>query len=147
MSIGVSGSRKNPPDSPFGKGGKREAQGDFFIHHRDFGTGAAYTCRSNVSAARKTIASSPLRPTSIIPTGSPSDIPHGTLIAGCPVMSNGQVLGIISNARVTYSSRLALGEGIFVAFSGNVGITNRSQSRNAASYAAVNDRTRFCAFA
>ena len=68
-----------------------------------------------------------------MPTGRPSDIPQGTVMAGCPVTSKGHVFAIISSARATYSSRLAFGGGIGVAFIGVVGITSRSTCLNASS--------------
>src|SRR6266567_9229506 len=43
--------------------------------------------RCQASAARSTVVSSPILPTSIIPIGSPCELPHGTLIAGCPLIS------------------------------------------------------------
>ena len=53
---------------------------------------------SQAWAARNTTSSSPSRPVSIMPTGSPCDIPAGTLIDGWPVASNGAVLPIIGSA-------------------------------------------------
>lgn len=68
-------------------------------------------------AAWSTVPSSQCLPISIIPTGSPLDMPQGTFRAGCPVTSNGLVFGIISRARATYSSRLVLGFAITVTYS------------------------------
>jgi hypothetical protein len=62
---------------------------------------AVYPTIWNASAARNTVPSSQWRPTSIMPTGSPADMPAGTVAAGWPVTSNGQVLEIISSARAT----------------------------------------------
>jgi hypothetical protein len=62
---------------------------------------AVYPTIWNASAARNTVPSSQWRPTSIMPTGSPADMPAGTEAAGWPVTSNGQVLEIISSARAT----------------------------------------------
>src|SRR5215216_8106888 len=59
------------------------------------------TWRSNASAARRTVASSAWRPTSIMPKASPSDMAQGTFMAGWPVTSNGAVFGIISRALAT----------------------------------------------
>jgi hypothetical protein len=56
-------------------------------HRHDF-AGCSKAC-----AARSTVASSRCRPTSIMPTGSPSELPQGTVRAGWPVTSNGQVTG------------------------------------------------------
>jgi AcrR family transcriptional regulator len=64
------------------------------------GSGRNTWC-SNASAARRTVASSAWRPTSIMPTGSPSDMAQGTFMAGWPVTSNGAVFGIISRALAT----------------------------------------------
>ena len=50
-------------------------------------------------AARSTVASSKCRPTSIIPTGSPSELAHGTLNAGLPVTSKGAVLCKVAQGR------------------------------------------------
>ena len=55
----------------------------------------------NASAARNTVPSSQCRPISIMPTGNPADKPAGTVIAGWPVTSKGQVLESISSARAT----------------------------------------------
>lgn len=62
---------------------------------------AVYPTTWNASAARNTVPSSQWRPISIMPTGSPADMPAGTVAAGWPVTSNGQVLEIISSARAT----------------------------------------------
>ena len=53
----------------------------------------------NAWPARRTVASSKWRPTSIIPIGRPSDMPHGTLSAGLPVTSNGDVLCEVAERR------------------------------------------------
>lgn len=45
------------------------------------------TVRSNACPARNTVASSKGSPTNINPTGRPSDVPAGTLMAGWPVLS------------------------------------------------------------
>src|SRR5438093_11296685 len=68
-----------------------------------------------------------------ISSGSPCDIPHGTLIAGWPVTSKGHVLGRTSSARRMISSRGASSGGSGVAFIGVVGITSTSHSWSAAS--------------
>ena len=52
--------------------------------------------------------------------------PQGTLIAGCPVTSKGQVLLTISSARWTMSEIGALAGGSSVAFIGCVGVSSRS---------------------
>jgi hypothetical protein len=67
---------------------------------RQFAT-AVYPTVWNASAARNTVPSSQWRPISIMPTGSPADMPAGTVTAGWPVTSNGQVLEIMSSARAT----------------------------------------------
>ncbi len=67
---------------------------------RQFAT-AVYPTIWNASAARNTVPSSQWRPISMMPTGSPADMPAGTVVAGWPVTSNGQVLEIISSARAT----------------------------------------------
>jgi len=59
-------------------------------------------------------------------TGNPFDMPQGMAMAGWWLMSNGAVLEIISNARWTYSSRLASGAGNGVALIGVVGINSKS---------------------
>jgi hypothetical protein len=46
------------------------------------GGSARNTCRSKASAARRTVASSAWRPTSIIPMGRPCDMAQGTFMAG-----------------------------------------------------------------
>ena len=79
------------------------------------------------------VLSSQCLPISINPIGRPSDWPHGTLMAGCPVASNGAVLLIISNARWMETSRGASAGGSGVALSGSVGITSTSKSASAAS--------------
>src|SRR5664280_1900363 len=56
------------------------------------GVGAANTCCSKACAARSSVDSAPSRPTSIMPSGNPADIAHGTLMAGWPVTSYGAVL-------------------------------------------------------
>jgi hypothetical protein len=61
----------------------------------------AYAIFWKASAARNTVPSSQCRPTSIMPTGNPADLPAGTVMAGWPVTSNGQVLEIISSALAT----------------------------------------------
>ena len=61
-----------------------------------------------------------------MPAGSPSLMPHGTLMDGWPVTSMGAVFGSISNARWMISMRGAPGLGIGVAFRGSVGISSRS---------------------
>ena len=53
-------------------------------------------------------------------------MPHGTLIAGWPVTSNGQVFGSISKARWHHSAQRRIGGGSGVAFIGSVGISSRS---------------------
>jgi hypothetical protein len=53
------------------------------------------TLCSYACASANSVDSSQCRPININPTGSPSDFAHGTLIAGCPVISNGAVLPII----------------------------------------------------
>ena len=60
-------------------------------------------------------------------------MPAGTVTAGWPVTSNGQVFASISSARATYSSRLAFGGGSRVAFNGSVGMTSRSTCFRASS--------------
>ncbi len=97
------------------------------------GAGGRKTSRSKASAARRMVASSPCRPTSIMPTGSPADIAQGTFMAGWPVTSNGAVLGIISRARATVSSSGASAAGRGVALSGRVGMTSRSWAPSASS--------------
>src|SRR6266478_3676911 len=61
------------------------------------------------------VLSSQCLPISINPIGRPSDWPHGRLMAGCPVASNGAVLAIISKARWIESSRGASAGGSGVA--------------------------------
>ena len=80
---------------------------------------------SSNRAPRSTMRSSQRRPTSIIPKGS-SELPHGTLTAGCPVTSNGAVFWTISSARPRYSSSGAVGSGITVARIGTVGSTHET---------------------
>ena len=53
-------------------------------------------------------------------------MPQGTLIAGWPDTSNGQVLPSISKARWHYNASGAFCGGIGVAFIGRVGISSRS---------------------
>ena len=60
-------------------------------------------------------------------------------------MSKGAVLVIISSARPTISSRGAPGPGIGCDFIGVVGISSRSQSFSAVSYAVVSRRVMFMA--
>src|ERR1700736_3640244 len=50
--------------------------------------------RWNVAAARSTVASSPGRPASASPTGSPATKPHGTLATGAPASVQGELNGI-----------------------------------------------------
>src|SRR5882724_10497398 len=107
--------------------GEGRGEGGTFAHN------PGYVICSKAWPARRTVPSSQWRPISIMPTGRPLDVPHGTVRAGWPVTSKGQVLGIISSARATYSSRLAVGGGIGVAFMGRVGMTRRSACWRAAS--------------
>src|SRR5579885_529634 len=67
---------------------------------RSHGAVALYALRqstvcSNASPSRSSVESSKCRPISIIPTGRPFDIAHGTLSPGWPVMSKGAVFVII----------------------------------------------------
>ncbi|MNI81933.1 hypothetical protein D3C73_1385900 [compost metagenome] len=67
---------------------------------------------------------------SIMPTGKSSTSPHGTLIAGWPVISCGAVFPIISKARVIYSVNEESESGRGWATIGRVGINRRSYSAN-----------------
>ena len=53
-------------------------------------------------------------------------MPQGMFMAGCPVTSNGQVFGNISNPRWHQSASGAFAGGSGVAFIGSVGINRRS---------------------
>ena len=60
-------------------------------------------------------------------------MPQGSVIAGCPVTSNGAVLGSISKARLMMSMRGPAGSGSLVARNGRVGISKRSYLASAVS--------------
>jgi hypothetical protein len=105
------------------------------------------TSCSKACATFRQVVSSNRRPTSIIPTGSPWDSPAGTLVAGCPLTSNGAVLTIISSARATWTSSGSSGAGSGGATIGTVGITSRSTSASARSYCARTSTTRLRAIA
>ena len=69
----------------------------------------------------------------MMPTGKPLTFPQGTVNAGWPLTSNGQVFCCMLRAASTYTSRGASGDGISVAGKGIVGIASTSQFANALS--------------
>src|SRR5208337_242524 len=78
----------------------RETRGGFFAFNQVVYASPSHPRRqstfcSYAYAIFSGVESSKCRPTIINPTGSPLDFAHGTLTAGCPVISNGAVLVII----------------------------------------------------
>ena len=81
---------------------------------------------AKASAIRIKVASSKCLPTNITPIGKPPTMPHGTVKAGFPATSKGQVLCCMLSASVIVSSREQSESGSFAAGNGIVGMAMTS---------------------